>query len=216
MGKLYVNNGSWRTVKVIAVRDATQWRYVRSAWVKQGGIWRLFYGGNSGTETFASGSGSWTVPDGVFSVTLQACGGGGGGGSADAGSGYNGDGGGGGGSNIVATTISVTPGQTFSYSVGAGGAGAPGSYNSGNPGGSSTISGTAGSVTSDGGGGGTSGGNSGTGFGGIGGSGANYTSSFRVNAGGTSTNGGVSGGRGGIGSGAGGLAGENGFVKFIY
>lgn len=168
------------------------------------------------TTTYSSGSGTFTVPAGIFKITIQACGGGGGGGSADAGSTYQGDGGGGGGSNVVSSTIDVIPGQSFSYSVGAGGAPGPYSYTSGSPGGDSTISGVAGSVTSYGGGGGTSGSNDGTGFCGIGGSGANYTSSYRVNAGGTSTNGGVSGGRGGLGKGAGGVAGDNGFVRFIY
>jgi hypothetical protein len=64
-----------------------------------------------------TGSTTWTVPQGVTSVDLLVAGGGGGGGSRAAG------GGGGGG---VATTngYSVTPGQVFNVSVGAGGAGA--------------------------------------------------------------------------------------------
>jgi len=143
-------------------------------------------------DAYTSGSGNWTVPAGVYSITIEACGGGGGGAGADGGSTYQGDGGGGGGSNIVSSTITVVPGQVYAYSVGAAGTGGGGPYGTGGTGGNSTISGTGGSVTSDGGQGGTGGGNSGTGFGGIGGSGANYTSSFRVNAGGTSTNGGVS------------------------
>ncbi|MFO0496227.1 MAG: hypothetical protein ACK50Y_11900, partial [Flavobacteriia bacterium] len=70
----------------------------------------------SGTAT-NSGSGSWTVPANVYSITIDAWGGGGAGGAAGCVS-SNGAGGGAGGSK-VSSTISVTPGQTIYYSVAA-------------------------------------------------------------------------------------------------
>lgn len=124
MGKLYANNGLWRTVKVLAVKDGGAWRYIKSAWIKQGGIWRLFYGGNSGTDTFSVGTTTWTVPDGVFSITVTGCGGGGGGGSGDGGANNDGPGYGGGGSNLITQTFSVTPGTVLDVVVGKGGSAA--------------------------------------------------------------------------------------------
>lgn len=122
MAKLYVNNGSWRAIKILAVRDSTQWRYVKNAWVKQGDQWRLFYGGNTGgTTTFTVGTTSWTVPDGIYSISVTGCGGGGGGGSGDGGANNDGPGYGGGGSNLITQTFSVTPGQVLNIVVGAGG-----------------------------------------------------------------------------------------------
>ncbi len=54
-----------------------------------------------------TGAGSWTVPSGVTSITLQGIGGGGGG--------YNGAGA---GAAYAASTITVTPGQVLYYNVG--------------------------------------------------------------------------------------------------
>jgi len=70
-------------------------------------------------QTYTSGSGSWTVPAGVTTVLLSACGGGGqGGGGAD----YGSPGGGSGGYTLN-QEVSVTPGSTISYSIGSGGTG---------------------------------------------------------------------------------------------
>jgi hypothetical protein len=69
-----------------------------------------------------SGSGTWTVPSGIYKIKVTVVGGGGGGGASYNGSGYGG--GGGGGtiiSNVIAAVIDVTPNQGISYSVGAGG-----------------------------------------------------------------------------------------------
>lgn len=160
---------------------------------------------------------TFTVPAGITSVTLSGSGGGGGGGCGDGGSNYQGAGGGGGGSNIITSNYSVTPTQSLSITVGAAGAGGVfgGTY-VGQPGGSSTVTGTGVSFTAGGGAGGTNGSNAGTGFGGIGANGANYTSSFRVNAGGTSNNGGSNGGIGGNGNSAPGFAGQNGKLTITY
>lgn len=66
------------------------------------------------------GSGTWTVPCGVTSVTVELYGGGGGGGGANS----NGQaGGGGGGGGYTAWTFAVVPSSTYAYTVGAGGNG---------------------------------------------------------------------------------------------
>ena len=77
---------------------------------------------------FTSGSGTWTVPSGVYLVGVTLIGaGGGGGGSAKAGtSGNVQEGGGGGGGACTQFTIDVVPGDSFSYTVGTGGAGGAG------------------------------------------------------------------------------------------
>ncbi|MCS6934858.1 MAG: PKD domain-containing protein [Chitinophagales bacterium] len=83
------------------------------------------------TQTVILTSGStWTVPSGVYSITVHCWGGGGGGGrSAQDGRGC----GGGGGGAYARKTLNVTPGQVFNFSIGAGGLG--NSTGSGNPGG---------------------------------------------------------------------------------
>jgi gliding motility-associated-like protein len=65
-----------------------------------------------------SGAGTWTVPCGVNSITVEVWGGGGGGGgSTDQG------GGGGGGACYNTQVIAVIPGQILNYSIGTGGVG---------------------------------------------------------------------------------------------
>lgn len=105
-------------------------------------------------QTFTA-SGSFTVPCGVTSISVQAWGGGGGG----AGDGNNNTtaGGGGGGGGYSTGTIAVTPGQVIAYTVGAGGTAGAGASNGGN-GGNTTFS----TVTANGGRGGTAEGAGGT------------------------------------------------------
>lgn len=79
------------------------------------------------------GSGTWTVPTGVTSITIQAWGGGGAGGAST----VDKDGGsGGGGGAYSSKTIAVTPGDVISYTIGAGGTTTAGN---GNPGGTTTV-----------------------------------------------------------------------------
>ena len=74
------------------------------------------------TQTYNSGSGTWTAPAGTWKVTkLEAWGGGGGGGRAT--SKRSVGSGGGGGAYQYVENISATPGTTVTYSVGAGGSG---------------------------------------------------------------------------------------------
>jgi len=75
-------------------------------------------------QSWSSGSGTWTVPAGVTSVSVTAIGGGAGGASGSEANPYVSGGGGGSSGGFNQRTISVTPGQKISYSVGKGGAGA--------------------------------------------------------------------------------------------
>ena len=132
------------------------------------------------------GTANWTVPYGVTSITVETWGAGGaGGGSA----GFPGGGGGGGGYNT--STISVTYGTVYSYTVGAGSAGTAGN---GTAGGSSSFnSGT----TATGGNGGVAGGAATYGTGGTGG-----TGSKTGGTGGTGISGNGGGGGGSAGNGS--------------
>ena len=79
-----------------------------------------------GSQTFTS-SGTFTVPSNVNLVFVTLIGGGGGGGAGDqliGGDNYGGGGGGGGGF-IVNCPVLVTPGSSYTVTVGIGGAGAP-------------------------------------------------------------------------------------------
>jgi hypothetical protein len=143
------------------------------------------------STTFTTvGSNTFTVPAGVtkISAVLIAGGGAGGGGSAG-GSGSGGQGGGGGGLRYI-NDFTVTPGQTLTVIVGAGGLGGTG--NGGN-GGDSSITGIA------------------TAFGGTGGA-SNYTGLVGAGGAGSGGSGGATGGSGGTatlttGAGGGGAAG---------
>src|SRR5437870_5556559 len=79
----------------------------------------------STTDTFTA-SGTWTDPAGITSVDLQLWGGGGGGGGGRTSFGLPGSGGGG-GAYSQKLTISVTPGNNYTVTVGTGGTG--GLYN---------------------------------------------------------------------------------------
>ena len=118
------------------------------------------------TQVFDSpGTYTWTVPAGVYSLTAAVVGAGGGGsGSSEVG---NGAGGGAGGSGGVALqSVSVTPGETLSITVGAGGAGAPfvgrnpgavGAEGPGGNGATSSLTGSFGTINATGGSGGGAG-----------------------------------------------------------
>lgn len=151
-------------------------------------------------STSGSGTGSWTVPCGVSSITVDIWGGGGAGGGDGS---NNSIGGAGGGSGAYVTSvITVTGGVVYSYTVGAGGIGSTGN---GTAGGATTF----GSMLANGGLGGLA--NSATATGTVGGSGGTSTNGT-IGAGG-GVNGGVGGtapGSGGGTGGAGGTAGSNG------
>tara|TARA_Y100001972_G_scaffold15543_1_gene16445 strand:+ start:8 stop:1741 length:1734 start_codon:yes stop_codon:yes gene_type:complete len=100
-----------------------------------------------------TGTFTWTVPDGITSISAVCVGGGGGGGRA---SGENiGPQGGGGGGLSYQNNISVTPGESLTVIVGEGGAGGTSSSPTGGTGGTSEIkSGTTTLVKANGGSGG--------------------------------------------------------------
>jgi len=197
MGKLYVNNGSWRTVKVVAVNQNGTWRFIKNAWVNQNGTWRRFYGTDPGSETYLTPSTfNWTVPDGIYAITLTGCGGGGQGGRGDGGANNDGPGSGGGGSNLITSSYNVTPGTQLAVTVGAGGAGSTGNGFNGQ---ATAVSGPGVNFfAAGGGGGGGVAGWGGTGLrAGLGANGAQHFTTAHTQAAGLSTNGGSNGGRGG-------------------
>ena len=165
------------------------------------------------TSTYTSGTTVWTVPACVTSITVQAWGGGGGGGgtaskeSSCSSCSYVeacSAGGGGGGGGFVSRVYAVTPGETYTITVGAGGAAGPGSSSSsaacnGGNGGNSIFTGPATAVPGNlianggsGGGGALIYNNSGfwdhqgtNGAGGTGGTGSGYTTMYQGGSGAT-------------------------------
>ena len=143
-------------------------------------------------EITETGSGDWEVPPGVTEVTVEAWGGGGGGGAVSAGTGGAGGGGGGG---YARGTVSVTPGDTYDVTVGAGGAGGT-EGGDGDPGGSSSFTGDNGEVSASGGLGGEGG------VGGTGGGGGSGSGNLAAFAGGGGADGADYSGGGGGGAGS--------------
>lgn len=142
-------------------------------------------------------SGTWDVPAGVTLIGISAWAGGGGGGAAST---YGGGGGGGGAIEVTAVTVPVTPGETITVTVGAGGA-------AGAAGGDTVIVGSFGTGTVLGGSAGVDGTVLGQGAGGAGGAatGATYAGGAGGGGGGLVAYGG--GGGGGAGTGSAGSAG---------
>ena len=121
--------------------------------------------------TFTAGTGTWTIPNGITSVSIVVVGGGGGGGG-DGGSG------GGGGELRTNTSQSVTAGSTATISIGSGGNGGSWSDGTGTNGKNGTATTITGVITytangGSGGGGWTSSTGGAGGTGGTGGSGTN-------------------------------------------
>lgn len=197
-------NGTWREVLAQYAKDRGVWRPIRKVWIKDNGVWRQVFGNSGSITQLTPGTYSFTVPAGVYSINVTACGGGGSGGSGDGGANNSGPGWGGGGSNLISSVLSVTPGQVLTLVVGAGGLG---SYGGGGKAGYPTrVTGTGVSFISAGGGGGASKdgwGPTGEISPGVldtvyrGGAGANGANSGVRPTAGTSTNGGANGGEGG-------------------
>jgi len=139
------------------------------------------------TETFSSST-SWTAPPGVTSVTAECWGGGGAGGGSTNTSG----GAGGGGGAYALRAVSVTPGNSYTLTVGAGGSGSTGA---GTAGGDTSFTGDASAkcLAKGGGGGGANGGTAGSG----GASGSSDGTTVFSGGGGATQVAGVGGGGGG-------------------
>ena len=134
------------------------------------------------------GTYSWTVPNGVTSATIDAWGAGGGGGGAN----YAVRGGsGGGGGEFRSSTVTVTPGSTYSYTVGTGGVGGTASPQTNGGNGTSTTFNTTTVVANGGGGAITS-----TGVAGTGGTGGTGTTGYSGAVGATISSGNNGGGGG--------------------
>ena len=122
---LHVNNaGSFIEPDEVFVKDGGVWRTIKETHVKDSGTWRKIFP-VAGNQTFdVAGTTSFVVPQGVYTLSVPAISGGGGGGpsgyhSGDCHSGVPGAAG------IAALNLSfaVTPGETLTVTVGAGGAG---------------------------------------------------------------------------------------------
>ncbi len=145
----------------------------------------------------------FTVPLGVTSLKVEVWGGGGGGGGA-VGSLFAARGAGGGGGGAYKTqTLSVTSGQIYTITYGAGGSGGATTPTNGANGGATIFTGSAGTVSANGGSGGlaANGANSNGGAGGTGGT-------FNGGAGGNSSGNGAGGGGGAGNNGSGGAGGN--------
>ena len=178
--------------------------------------------GSASYTTYTTGSGTYTVPAGVTSINYLVVAGGGGGAGSYGGLVANGGGGGGGG-GVVYGTLAVTPGQTISYSVGAGGSGSVNGSSAASNGSNSTFS----TFTAIGGGRGGNQTGAAAATGGSGGGGAadspNQTGAAGTSgqgyAGGNGTTSGAvraGGGGGATANGATGLASGNGGAGFVW
>jgi len=171
---------------------------------------------SSGGQTFTTpGTFTWSCPAGITSILAECWGAGGGGGN---GAGGNGGAGGGGGEYAAEPALAVTPGNTYTFVIGAGGSGGPGSFSTrgtgGTAGAATTFTGDSKVVTAHGGGGGSGGGSKGSGGSGSsntthhpGGNGAAASGHFGGSGGGSSAGNGASGNNG---SGSSGTPGGNG------
>lgn len=152
------------------------------------------------TDSFVA-SGTWVAPAGVTSVTVEAWGGGGAGG----GNPTNTDGGGGGGGGAYSkTTVAVTPGNSYTVTVGAGGLGGAGTGGAGGDSWFSTIT----TILAKGGTGGAppAGGSGNGGVGGVGGAAALGIGTTKFSGGNGGTGRGSNTGRGGPGGSSAGTA----------
>lgn len=195
------------------------WKQITAGWIKTPNSSTTIYRTiPPTTNTYNSGTHTFTIPTGVFSLNITASGGGGGGGGCDSQSGAVGR-----SSAVLSGTLSVSPGQVLTLHVGMGGGGGAndagsaaggsgGNNNLGYSGGNGSAAGPA-PVSGGGGGGGAAtallvGGAlyAVAGGGGGGGGGGNGSAGQGVSPGGTS--GGIAGGsgqaKGGDGGGAGG------------
>jgi hypothetical protein len=161
----------------------------------------------TGTRIYTSGTAATeTIPLGAFTVAIEVWGGNGGGGSSNSSSPFQ-PGGGGGAGAYVRSSISVTGGNTFLYTVGAAGAGNQGAQNQpGGNGGSSVVSAGTQAITTM-----TAPGASGGSATGAGGAGSASGTGGNLNNSSGSTGGNFSGTTGGVGAfGIGGFYGTTG------
>lgn len=144
------DGGVWKPAKEIFVRDGGIWKTVKEVWVRDAGVWKQAYPTAPGTQNYTSpGAFSFTVPNGIYTLSYTVYGAGGGSGANN----QNGDcfvGGGGGAGGKSTGTLAVTPGEVLTINVGTRGYGASFRFNSDyayNPNNSTLGYGTAGGNT---------------------------------------------------------------------
>lgn len=101
MSNTYVkNNGTWSAARSIYIKNSGVWSPVKKIYSKQNGVWSKVFP-PSGSVTYGSGSGWFTVPDSIYSlnVTYPTTGG------------------------LTTQVVGVTPGQSLYYAIGGFGAG---------------------------------------------------------------------------------------------
>lgn len=149
-GVFVKKDGAWQEVTIPSVKVNGVWTPVRQGFVKVNGVWKHFYPHSGSMNCPSAGTYTMQVAPGIYQLTINASAGGGGGGTIMDG-GYNDDngssGGGSSGQMVRNFSIAVTPGETVSITVGAGGG--PGARvrdgnDTGQPGGDTTISCTSG------------------------------------------------------------------------
>lgn len=132
MGDVYVkDSGSWSAAKEVFVKDGGVWNSAKAIYVKDAGSWVQIFP-SSGSQTYTTaGTYSFTVPNGIYTLTASIVGGGGGGGGFRGNGDNHAGGAGGSGGFYTGSTISVTPGETLTLVVGAGGGSASFEFNGG-------------------------------------------------------------------------------------
>jgi hypothetical protein len=218
LGPAAPKNVIWRPVDIPYYKTGGEWKRVKGVWIKNNNQWQKVW---PPTGTISQATPGivyrFTVPNGVFSLSLHMIGGGGGGSGAESNEEPMNTGGGGGSGYLVDTTLDVVPDQVLTYYVGRGGEGG-GVGSNGSSGettyfGSATASGGGGGAASGGGGGGTNPGSNGI-----------YISdeySGGYVAGGAAVEGYAAGGTGGYYNedgeyGVGGSAGTSGFIRISW
>jgi hypothetical protein len=131
MANVYVHtSGTFTAAKEIFVKDAGTWQTVKEVWIKDGGVWVQAFPESTGTQSYTTaGSYSWTVPNGIYSISATIVGGGGGGGGFYGSGDTHAGGGGGSGGYYSGEAVAVTPGETLTIVVGAGGGSASFEFN---------------------------------------------------------------------------------------
>jgi hypothetical protein len=118
-------NGVWKEVNQVWVKDAGVWKSPIEVYIKDGGVWKQTYPAESGSTSFLTpGTYTFNVPNGITSISVSVFGAGGGGGAPffPGGDGWVGGGGSSGG-YIFSTVIQVVPSEPLTVKVGLGGNG---------------------------------------------------------------------------------------------
>lgn len=133
------SGGAFDPAKEVFVKDAGSWKTVKEVWVKESGTWTKAFPESNGTQTYSTpGTYSFTVPNGIYTLSsVMVVGAGGGGGGSVLSGDVHGAANGGSGGFYSGQTVSVNPGEVYTIVVGSGGAGSGSS--TGSTGGNSSL-----------------------------------------------------------------------------